>query len=87
MKKTRLSRRRFLGSVMAGAAAVPARRARAAPPAAPTPSVSANGQPALLGGQPVRTAPFPAWPVADASEEKALADVLRSGEWFRVGGK
>jgi dTDP-4-amino-4,6-dideoxygalactose transaminase len=88
MKKTRLSRRRFLGSVVAGTAAMRARRAGAAPPAAPAPSLStSNGQPALLGGQPVRTAPFPAWPVADTSEEKALADVLRSGEWFRVGGK
>ena len=76
--KRRLSRRRFIGGVMAGAAAVGTRTVRAA---------GTFGEPAILGGSPVRKEPFPAWPVADASEEKALAEVIRSGEWFRVGGK
>ena len=42
---------------------------------------------ALFGGTPVRTAPFPSWPVFDESEEHALLDVLRSGRWwnFRMG--
>lgn len=78
-----LSRRKFIGGVVAGAAALRPRPARARTPAAATPSA----EPAILGGAPVRKAPFPSWPVADASEEKALADVLRSGEWFRVGGR
>lgn len=36
---------------------------------------------ALLGGTPVREAPFPAWPVYDEREELALAEVLTSGVW------
>lgn len=36
---------------------------------------------ALLGGAPVRTRPFPAWPVYGQLEEQALADVLHSGFW------
>lgn len=37
---------------------------------------------ALAGGAPVRTSPFPSWPVFDAEEERALIDVLHSGKWF-----
>ncbi|HVT95192.1 MAG TPA: DegT/DnrJ/EryC1/StrS family aminotransferase [Bryobacteraceae bacterium] len=37
----------------------------------------------LFGGAPVRTAPFPSWPVFDESEERALVDVTRSGQWWR----
>ena len=74
-----LSRRRFLGAVTGGAAitavshaGVGARR------------LGNNGaQPAALGGSPVRTAPFPSWPVRDATEEQALTDVVRSGRWNR----
>lgn len=39
--------------------------------------------PALLGGPPVRTAPWPRWPVFDEREENALLAVLRSGNWWR----
>ncbi len=39
--------------------------------------------PAVLGGPPVRTAPFPGWPVADDLDARALADVLQSGRWNR----
>jgi dTDP-4-amino-4,6-dideoxygalactose transaminase len=38
---------------------------------------------AILGGVPVRIAPFPSWPVFDQREEQALLDVLRSGNWWR----
>ena len=38
---------------------------------------------AVLGGEPVRTQPFPTWPVWDEREEHALLDVLRSGKWWR----
>ncbi len=38
---------------------------------------------ALLGGEPVRTAPWPHWPVSDDREERAVLDVLRSGNWWR----
>lgn len=38
---------------------------------------------AINGGKPVRTKPFPAWPVFDKAEEKALLKVLHSGKWWR----
>ena len=40
----------------------------------------AAAQPAILGGTPVRTRPFPSWPVADALEERALDDVAAERE-------
>jgi dTDP-4-amino-4,6-dideoxygalactose transaminase len=44
-------------------------------------------EPAILGGAPVRRQPFPAWPVADALEERSLVEVIRSGKWFRGDGQ
>jgi dTDP-4-amino-4,6-dideoxygalactose transaminase len=41
---------------------------------------------ALHGGTPVRSQPFPAWPVHDETEEAALLRVVRSGHWWRVRG-
>jgi len=38
---------------------------------------------AMFGGQPVRTKPFPSWPVLDKAEEAAVLSVLRSGKWWR----
>lgn len=43
-------------------------------------------KPALLGGTPVRTRPFPHWPVFDEREERNLLDVLHSREWGTHGG-
>ena len=37
---------------------------------------------AVLGGPPLRTEPFPSWPVFGAEEEAAVLEVLRSGRWF-----
>lgn len=37
---------------------------------------------ALFGGTPTRQKPFPAWPVFDENEERALLEVLRSGRWW-----
>jgi dTDP-4-amino-4,6-dideoxygalactose transaminase len=42
---------------------------------------------AIDGGAPVRTKPWPPWPAFDASEEEALLGVLRSGQWWSVGGE
>ncbi len=36
---------------------------------------------AIKGGAPLRTKPFPTWPVWDAADEQALLEVLRSGLW------
>ena len=41
---------------------------------------------AVLGGRPVRSKPFPKWPVIDGSDEKAVLGVLRSGAWGRHRG-
>ncbi len=38
---------------------------------------------ALLGGTPVRSRPYPSWPVFDQEEERLLVEVLRSGKWWR----
>lgn len=40
-------------------------------------------KPAALGGEPVRKAPFPSWPIWSPDEEKALLAVLRKGRWNR----
>lgn len=41
---------------------------------------------ALLGGKPIRTRPFPEWPVFGQAEERRLLKVLRSGKWGRLQG-
>ncbi len=41
---------------------------------------------ALLGGTPVRTKPFPDWPVFGKPEEDRLLRTLRSGNWGRLQG-
>ena len=43
-------------------------------------------QPALCGGDPLRTEPFPSWPQIDEREEQAVLGVLRSGKWDRHSG-
>ena len=58
----------------------------AAGPASAAAAAASVAKPALLGGTPVRKERFPTWPVADEREEKILADVIRSGRWYRVSG-
>lgn len=41
---------------------------------------------ALKGGTPLRTKPFPGWPVADETEIKAVEQVVRSGKWGSLHG-
>ncbi|MGH9159275.1 MAG: DegT/DnrJ/EryC1/StrS family aminotransferase [Vicinamibacteraceae bacterium] len=74
--KVDVNRRTFMGAVAAGSAALFSRR-----------TVSGDAStPAMLGGTPVRRDPFPAWPVTDERETRALERVLRSGHWFRGSG-
>jgi dTDP-4-amino-4,6-dideoxygalactose transaminase len=40
---------------------------------------------ALFGGTPVRTDAFPSWPIHDQHEERALLEVLHSGQWWSGG--
>jgi dTDP-4-amino-4,6-dideoxygalactose transaminase len=42
---------------------------------------------ALFGGVPIRTRPFPSWPVHDEAEERRLLRTLRSGNWGRLQGE
>ncbi len=72
------TRRDFLGGA-AGAALL-----GATPLAAP--AAQADSKPALLGGAPVRTKPFPGWPVLGSNADKAWADVLHTGHWCRLDG-
>jgi dTDP-4-amino-4,6-dideoxygalactose transaminase len=41
---------------------------------------------AIDGGTAVRTAPWPSWPVWDQTEERALLEVLHSGQWGMING-
>jgi len=41
---------------------------------------------ALLGGEPVRSKPFPAWPIYGEAEERALLRALHSGKWGKLDG-
>ncbi|WP_127588488.1 DegT/DnrJ/EryC1/StrS family aminotransferase [Paenibacillus koleovorans] len=36
---------------------------------------------AIHGGSPVRTAPFPTWPIFGEEEERLILEVVRSGKW------
>ena len=79
-----VSRRSFLGTVVAAGAlgGGPSARARGWASTQSGPALSSSNGLALLGGTPVRQTPFPSWPVADAREEDALVRVIRSGKWF-----
>jgi perosamine synthetase len=69
-----LTRRKLLGAVSTGLLT-----ARAARPAS-------TGKLAILGGQPVRTAPFSSWPVVAENDERAWMQVLHRGKWNRLDG-
>jgi perosamine synthetase len=70
-----LTRRQVLGAASTGLLATNVAR-----PAAST------DKPAILGGRPIRTAPFPSWPVVADNEERAWMRVLRNGKWNRLDG-
>ena len=41
---------------------------------------------AIEGGTPVRTAPFPAWPVWGDRERELVLAVVESGHWGELSG-
>ncbi|HLJ17524.1 MAG TPA: DegT/DnrJ/EryC1/StrS family aminotransferase [Bryobacteraceae bacterium] len=41
---------------------------------------------AVLGGKPIKSDAFPGWPVEDSTDENAVAEVVRSGKWYRGTG-
>ncbi len=69
-----MNRRKFIGAASAATGL-----AFAATP-------KSGDKPALLGGRPIRTEPFPSWPWVRDNDEKLWMDVLRKGRWNRYGG-
>ncbi|MEO7649575.1 MAG: DegT/DnrJ/EryC1/StrS family aminotransferase [Bryobacteraceae bacterium] len=49
-------------------------------------SAATMEKPALLGGKPIRSRPFPSWPQTSENDEKAWIEVLRSGKWNKFNG-
>ncbi|HET7215015.1 MAG TPA: twin-arginine translocation signal domain-containing protein, partial [Terriglobia bacterium] len=80
--KSHLTRRDFLGGA-AGVAAGLAIPATGFAKASPKPSSSAGTGLAILGGSPVRTKPFPSWPVIEENDKKGWMQVLMTGKWNR----
>jgi dTDP-4-amino-4,6-dideoxygalactose transaminase len=68
------SRRAFVVSAAAAAAARGSAQA-------------ANDRLAILGGKPVRSEPFPEWPIVTERDEQAWIETLRSGNWYRRQGR
>jgi dTDP-4-amino-4,6-dideoxygalactose transaminase len=83
MNRENLTRREFLATASTGTIAAVA---SGAIPAYAAGSKKA-GKLAILGGQAVRTKPFPSWPVWDRSAEGPVLSILRSGNWFRGRGE
>ena len=75
------SRREFLKTTVAGAVTLGVKGS--------SPSLFASprsaGALAILGGTPVRSAPFPDWPKIADNDEKSWDAVLRSKKWCRLG--
>ena len=77
MQNNTVTRRRALTTTAMGAVAT-------LPPGHAAHANGSAGLPAILGGKPVRTAPFPRWPIFREADEKAVLPILRSGVWSRA---
>jgi perosamine synthetase len=51
-----------------------------------SPAMAVEETPALLGGKPTRTTPFPSWPKVAGNDERSWMNVLREGKWCRLDG-
>jgi len=74
------SRRGFLGVATAALTSTSLLAKRAV-------AQAAADKPALLGGTPVHTGGWPAWPEWRPAWEPSILDVLRSGKWYRGSGE
>jgi len=74
----KLNRRHFIAAAAAAGAALHSSRKVFA-------AEKSSAKPALLGGTPVRQGAFSRWPIMDEREDKAMLEVLHSGQWFRGG--
>jgi dTDP-4-amino-4,6-dideoxygalactose transaminase len=41
----------------------------------------------MFGGTPIRSRPFPSWPIFDESDEQRVLSAVRSGKWGRLDGE
>lgn len=78
--KNQISRRGFIQTAAAASATLPFMGAGASVHAA------ATDKPAVLGGSPVHSGGWPAWPEWREAWEGDVLKVLRSGRWCRAGG-
>ena len=76
------SRRHFLKAASAGVAF----SGMTAQAAVLRTTSSANGRLALSGGTPVRSQPFPSWPVITSADEQIWMEVFRTKRWNRLNG-
>jgi dTDP-4-amino-4,6-dideoxygalactose transaminase len=83
MKNFPLSRREFTLGTASIALTGRSRASEQGPPRLVMP----EGKPAILGGSPVRSAPFPPWPAIGKLDEEKLLDSLRQGKWCRLYGE
>ncbi|MBI3462046.1 MAG: DegT/DnrJ/EryC1/StrS family aminotransferase [Planctomycetes bacterium] len=79
-----MNRRRFLSQTSAGAVGVSLAPSLVFAQKGSGPG--ASGTLALLGGKPVRTRPFPSWPVIETKDREAWQAVLEQGKWCRLDG-
>jgi perosamine synthetase len=84
MNRPQMTRRRFIGTASAGTLAA---TAPGSVTAAAGSLGGSTGELALRGGKPVRSKPWPTWPIWDPSAEEPVLSILRSGNWFRGQGK
>ncbi len=87
MKRQHISRRQFMSAASAGTLAAVAGVAGFQPAKGAAQMVATRGKLAMQGGQPVRTKPWPSWPIWDPSAEEPVLSILRSGNWFRGRGQ
>jgi len=83
MKTKNLTRRKFIVNTSAGTAG--ALLSNHLPVFGNSNNALAS-EPAILGGNPVRTEGWLKWPVWNSDAEKPMLSVLRSGKWFRGNG-
>ncbi len=82
MKKQEMKRRRFIQTTSAGTAGF----SLAGPTVLASNSSGEKSKLAILGGEPVRNAPFPPWPVVTEKDEAPWLDVLHKKQWSRYYG-
>ncbi len=82
MRMDPLSRRQFLAAAATASCVAAGTRSTATV----RPGKLDSGRPAILGGTPVRSEPFPSWPVIGQIDEQNFLDSLRKKEWCRLNG-